>query len=241
MEKKITESPIRTIRIKAGVSQAQMADALEVQRSVIAGLEAGIIRFDEEDVLIESKIGKLFEFLSDWSSIPKKELIKKQTEYTRQNNEKILEKAVEKIQNYITQQMRTPFTEQKSGSENSKGEELDWLIKSLGVACKENCISPVRWFRDKAQMTQRQLALVAGIPQTFVARLELGEVDLPDLDNGSKVLEFLIKALGYSETSDSYYKLYNSIILFQETLIKESARSAKDRVVSSLKKNFSTH
>jgi len=226
-KKNIDESPVKQLREKAGVTQRQMADALEVHHSLIASLEAGVIELDDEDLVVKNKVRKVFETLAEWTGMSKQELINNQIKFTNMN--------AMRLKSLVREQLRKWVALQWGGSEQlADEEEVKILLELMYVECEEKCISPVTWFRENASITQRQLALATGVSQTFIARLELGEVELFGPKTGSKVLEFICEALLSHENDPLYDELYSGIYECQQDYIKNVAKQSKDKVKNAL-------
>lgn len=122
----------------------------------------------------------------------------------------------EKMKEFVAEALRRGAYEEHFGPQPL----TDEIVEILGDCLDDPEQSPVKILREYAQISQRQLAMAAGVSQTAVARIEAGELGLGDLDTflggrfdslgnsvvvGEKLLRFLVDALA-SECQDKKVK-----------------------------------
>ena len=223
------ESPVKELRNKIGVSQRELADALDVHHTLIANLEANIVSVDEEDEETKAKVTNIFEKLAEYSGIPKGELLKQQAQCTKQAQEAVYE---------TTKNQLFLAAEKFDGVQNLSHEgEFEKFVGKLEDLCKSNCKSPLYVIRSQTDITQRQLAQAADVSQTVVARIELGELDFEGLNTGFKVFELIAEGLGLPDIDHPHHEpLYEALNRCQKLFKECNSKRAKDKVESAFKK-----
>lgn len=237
------ESPVRKLRKETGITQRELAVATGVHQSIVAGLEAGVIAI-EEDAEIQGKINELFTKLSEWSGIDKNELLRQQIEYSRAVADGLAEKFADKMKKFVAEKLREGAWEKHFGPQPLTREIVE-IIRD----CIWDDESPVKILREYAQISQRQLAIAAGVSQTVVARIEAGELSLGNcwsydslglgsgIYAGEKLLRFLVDAIA-SECEDRELKeqLAGYICSAQENFMEGFAKRAKAKVMETMAK-----
>lgn len=249
MEK--TVSPVKELREKINVSQRELADALEVHHALIANLEANLINITEDDAETISKVNIIFEKLAKHSGIPKEKLIAMQSACTKQQQITVRERVIEQL-NAVVEKL---IGYKQIDSED----EFYAFIRELNLACQRNknnpspysSRSPINYLREESGITQRQLAQAAEVSQTFIARLEAGELSLAGL-NGRKLTNLIMESLNipeYDENSDECFdpdELYEELINSHGEYMEIVAEKNKEKVERAFmklnaKKNESGH
>lgn len=221
MDKKV--NPVKDLRMKIGVSQRELADALGVHHSLIANLEMNLIDISEEDEETKSKVRAVFEKLAEYSGITIEKLLRQQAQCTQEQQIAIADTVTEQIGS---------VAEQWGGSRDlNDAADVETFIGLLEDYCVDECKSPVYFIREKGEITQRQLAQAADVSQTLVARIESGELNLFGPSTGHKLLEFILKGLGRPDMLDPYYdKLYDAFCHCQNEFITCNKKQARKKV-----------
>jgi len=223
------ESPVKELRNKIGVSQRELADALGVHHTLVANIEANIVSVDEEDDETKAKVTKIFEKLAEYSGIPKGELLKQQAQCTKQAQEAVYES--------IKNQIFLAAEELVEAQNLSHEGEFEMFVDKLEGLCESNCKSPLYVIRSQTGITQRQLAQAAGVSQTVVARIELGELGFEGLNTGFKVFELIAEGLGLPDIDHPHHEpLYEALNRCQKIFKECNSKRAKDKVESAFKK-----
>ncbi|MBC7341784.1 MAG: helix-turn-helix domain-containing protein [Clostridia bacterium] len=241
------ESPVLRLRKQAGITQRELAAAADVHPSIVAGLEAGVVAI-EEDAEIRGKVDELFTKLSEWSDLDKNELLRQQIEFNRAVARELAERFAEKMKEFVAEALRRGAYEDYFGPQPL----TDEIVEVLRDCLDDPAESPVRILREYAQISQRQLAIAAGVSQTAVARIEAGELGLGDPDSdfdgwydflgnsvmvGEKLLRFLVDALA-SECNDKKVKEKLALYIHsaQEVFREGFSERAKAKVIEAMSK-----
>ena len=238
-----TVSPVKELRERINVSQRELADALGVHHALIANLEANLINITEDDAETISKVNIIFEKLAEHSGIPKEKLIAMQAACTKQQQITVRERVIEQL---------SAVVEKLVGYKQIDSEdEFYAFTRELNLACQRNkdnpspysLRSPINYLREESGITQRQLAQAAEVSQTFIARLEAGELSLAGL-NGRKLTNLIMESLNipeYDENSDECFdpdELYEELINSHGEYMEVVAERNKEKVERAFKKLY---
>ena len=200
-------SPVKELREKIGVSQRELADALNVHHSFIANLEANQIDVSADDEELQKKIKQLFEGLSNYAGIPKDELIMKQM----LSNKNQLKSDKIKVMEQFGYAIEKMIGKKRVSTE----EEFYGFIDELEQCCHQEgyCNSPLKVIRQAGDITQRELAQAAGVSQTLIARIELGEISLSG-PYGHRIVSLIEQSLDIQEIDKRDWETYESDDLY---------------------------
>lgn len=241
------ESPVLRLRRQAGITQRELAAATDVHQSIVAGLEAGVIAIDE-DAELKGQVDELFTKLSEWSGLEKNELLRQQIEFSNAVAAEVTERFTEKMKEFVTEALRQETYEKYFGPQPLSDE----IVEIIGDCLDDPEQSPVKILREYAQISQRQLAIAAGVSQTAVARIEAGELGLgakvlfsnswfDSLGNGVMVGERLLRFLTDALASDCQdKKVKEKLTLYihgaQEVFREGFPERAKAKVTEAMSK-----
>lgn len=228
-------SPVKELRESIGVSQRELADALGVHHTLIANLEMNAVNMKEDDEETISKTMELFDKLSRYSGIPKKELINRQLQCTKKQKVSVREEILKKIPEVVGN---------LAGVERLENpREADLFLRKLDKACLEGSTlrSPLQFIREVAGITQRQLAQAVGVSQTMVARIESGELSFAGLYKGYRILCLIMEGLGIKDMSTENYLLDKEEISetmqeIQEEFMNKMVEANKQKVEAAFQK-----
>ena len=224
------ESPVKELRERIGVSQRELADALGVHHALIANLEMNMIDIKDEDEETQSKVSKVFDKLSEYSSISKEELIEKQSINTKAQQKNVREHVKKQIGNVVEHYLTT--------TKITNFEECEQFKHELEMACNigDQYKSPLKVIRDVGGITQRQFSQAAEVSQTLIARIELGELSLGG-PNGRKIISLILDGLGiYDAEDDNLMDFYEVIDDLHKEYMKKVKEKNKKRVESAFQK-----
>lgn len=245
MEK--TQSPVKALREKIGVSQKELADALEVHHALIANLELSVIDITEDDEETKSAINKVFSRLSEYSGIPTRQLLEQQIQTTKSQKISVKERAIGQIAMLMDKMIG-------SSQINSENEYYRFL-EEIKIACSSDDYnllhfyndseggylrpgvdkSPISVIREEAGITQRQYAQAANVSQTLIARIESGDLPLRG-PKGEQIMHLIFESLNfppYDDNSDDCFdpnELYATLIALQERYMVLVIQRNKDKV-----------
>ena len=220
-----TQSPIAEIRKRANISQRDLATGLGVHYSLIASLEAGLLDIAETDK--DGQVQGVFQAVAEMTGHCALSLIERQEEFTQSTRDGIRDKLVHHIKQTVVEEWSGSVCE-----ELDKEAVLAMIRGPMRSWCEEYAKSPVRFFREQANVSQRQFALAAGVSQSLVARVEAGQLGLyHDPRSGAgKLTEFLAEIFGGHHGTE----VWGELVEMQERFVTEVKRQAKVKVRSAL-------
>ncbi len=205
-------SPVKEIRERIGVSQRELADAFGVHHALIANLEMNLIDISDDDEEMQSKVHHVFAKLAEHTGTAKEELIRRQAECTRQQ--------VVSTRKRVEEQISLAVESLSSLKKINSQREYNIFLDAVNEACvstieevsfdlednpylthAEHIKSPVKVFREKGGITQREMAQATGVSQTLIARVELGEMSLTGL-LGKSFADLVYQGLGGYEYNE---------------------------------------
>ena len=247
------QSPVKALREKIGVSQRELADALDDHYALIVNLESSLIDVTEDDEETKSTISEVFSRLSEYSGIPKSQLLEQQIQTTNNQKISIKERVMEQISMLMDKMIGTKqissdieydrFLEEleKACSSDDYSLLLFYSDPDGGSSCPSIDKSPISVIREEAGITQRQYAQAANVSQALIARIESGELPLKG-PKGEQIMHLIYESLNfppYDENSEDCFdpnEIYATLIDLQERYMNLVVGRNKKKVELAFKK-----